>query len=229
LTKREQNARKTSIHQGKDGENRVQGERRIIPMMKIESVTLTGQRVRLEPLRLEHAPALCEALREAPNLWQYIYVQQPRSVEQMEQWVAQALQDQAQGTSLPFVIRDLASGQIVGSTRYLRIEVQHRGLEIGWSWLTPSAQRTGINTECKYLLLRHAFEQLGAIRVQLNTHSRNIQSQRAIERLGAVKEGVLRNNRIMPDGSYRHSVYYSIIESEWPKVKAELEVKMRRA
>jgi RimJ/RimL family protein N-acetyltransferase len=103
------------------------------------------------------------------------------------------------------------------------------GLEIGWTWLTPSAQRTGINTECKYLLLRHAFEQLHAIRVQLNTHYLNIQSQRAIERLGAVKEGILRNNRIMPDGSYRHSVYYSVIEDEWPQVKAGLEAKMRRA
>jgi RimJ/RimL family protein N-acetyltransferase len=143
--------------------------------------------------------------------------------------VTQALQDQAQGTSLPFAIRDLASERLVGSTRYLRIEVQHRGLEIGWTWLTPSAQRTGINTECKYLLLRHAFEQLGAIRVQLNTHYLNRQSQQAIERLGAVKEGVLRNHRIMPDGSYRHSVYYSVIENEWPKVKAELEVKMNRA
>jgi RimJ/RimL family protein N-acetyltransferase len=197
-------------------------------MMKIEPITLTGQKVRLEPLSLAHAPALYEAIKEAPNLWQYIYFQQPRSLEQMEQWVTQALLEQTQGTSLPFAIRDLASERIVGSTRYLRIEVQHRGLEIGWTWLAPSAQRTGINTECKYLLLRHAFEQLGAIRVQLNTHYLNIQSQQAIERLGAVKEGTLRNNRIMPDGSYRHSVYYSIIEHEWPKVKAGIEAKMRQ-
>ncbi|GHO96900.1 N-acetyltransferase [Reticulibacter mediterranei] len=161
-------------------------------------------------------------------MWQYIYIQQPRSLKQMEQWVTQALQEQTQGTSLPFAIIDLASERIVGSTRYLRIEVQHRGLEIGWTWLIPSAQRTGINTECKYLLLCHAFEQLGAIRIQLNTHSLNIQSQQAIERLGAVKEGTFRNNRIMPDGSYHHSVYYSIIEHEWPKIKAEVEAKMRQ-
>lgn len=198
-------------------------------MMKIEPITLTGQKVRLEPLCPAHTPALYEAIKDAPNLWQYIFVRQPRSLEEMEQWTDQALQDQAQGTSLPFVTVDLASGSIVGSTRYLRIEAQHRGLEIGWTWLTPSTQRTGINTECKYLLLRHAFEQLHAIRVQLNTHYLNIQSQRAIERLGAVKEGILRNNRIMPDGSYRHSVYYSIIEDEWPQVKAGLEAKMRRA
>ena len=198
-------------------------------MTSYEPVILTGQKVRLEPLCLEHAPALYEAIREAPNLWRYIYVRQPRSGAQMEQWVTQALQDQTQGTSLPFAIVDLASGRIVGSTRYMRIEVQHRGLEIGWTWLPPSAQRTGINTECKYLLLCHAFEQLGVIRVQLNTHHLNIQSQRAIERLGAVKEGVLRNNRIMPDGSYRHSVYYSIIEDEWQQVKEGLEAKIRRA
>lgn len=198
-------------------------------MMRIEPITLTGQKVRLEPLSLEHAPALYEAIKEAPSLWQYIYVRQPHSLEQMEQWVTRALLDQTQGTSLPFAIMDLASEHIVGSTRYLRIEVLHRGLEIGWTWLTPSAQRTGINTECKYLLLCHAFELLGAIRVQLNTHYLNRQSQKAIERLGAVKEGVLRNHRIMPDGSYRHSVYYSIIENEWPTVKAGLETKMRRA
>jgi RimJ/RimL family protein N-acetyltransferase len=197
-------------------------------MMKIEPITLTGQKVRLEPLMPEHAPALYEAIREDPNLWQYIYFQQPRSLEQMEQWVTQALQEQKQGISLPFTIRDLARERIVGSTRYLGIEAQHRGLEIGWTWLAPSAQRTGINIECKYLLLCHAFEQLGAIRVQLNTHYLNIQSQRAIEHLGAVKEGILRNNRIMPDGSYRHSVYYSIIEDEWPKTKAGIEAKMRQ-
>jgi RimJ/RimL family protein N-acetyltransferase len=114
----------------------------------------------------------------------------------------------------------------IGSTRYLDIQTQNRGLEIGWSWLTPTVQRTGVNTECKYLLLRHAFEQLGMIRVQLKTDSRNLQSQRAIERLGAVKEGTLRNHMILPDGYYRHSVYYSIIESEWPTVKAGLEEKM---
>jgi N-acetyltransferase len=198
-------------------------------MMRIEPITLTGQLVRLEPLHLEHAVDLYEAIRETPHLWRYIPAWQPRSVEQMEQWVTKSLQDQMQGTSLPFAIMDLAGGRIVGSTRYLHINVQDRGLDIGWTWLSPSVQRTGVNTESKYLLLCHAFEQLGAIRVQLNTHLLNVQSQRAIERLGAVKEGVLRNNRIMLDGSYRHSVYYSIIESEWPQVKAGLEAKMRGA
>jgi len=106
--------------------------------------------------------------------------------------------------------------------------LQDHGLEIGWTWLAPSVQRTGVNTECKYLLLCHAFEAMGAIRVQLRTHHLNTNSQRAIERLGAVREGVLRNHFIMPDGSYRYSVYYSIIQSEWPSVKARLEKMMQR-
>jgi N-acetyltransferase len=198
-------------------------------MMQIEPVTLTGQLVRLEPLRLEHAAALYEASRESPDLWQYMPVRQPHSVEQMEHLVAKALQLQKQGEGLPFVIIDLANERVVGETRYVNIKVQDRGLEIGATWLAPSVQRTGTNTECKYLLLSHAFEQQGVIRVQFKTHHLNLQSQRAIERLGAVKEGILRNCKIMPDGSYRHSVYYSIIESEWQQVKAGLEAKMRRA
>ena len=106
--------------------------------------------------------------------------------------------------------------------------LQDHGLEIGWTWLAPSVQRTGVNTECKYLLLRHAFETMGAIRVQFKTHHLNTNSQRAIERLGAVREGMLRNHLIMPDGSYSHWVYYSIIQSEWPSVKARLEELMQR-
>jgi RimJ/RimL family protein N-acetyltransferase len=126
-------------------------------------------------------------------------------------WISAALQEQAAGIVLPFAIIDLASGYAVGSTRYMAIVIRDRGLEIGWTWLSPFVQRTGVNTECKYLLLRHAFETLGAIRVQLKTHHDNVKSQRAIERIGATREGVLRNHMIMPDGSYRHSVYYSII------------------
>jgi RimJ/RimL family protein N-acetyltransferase len=204
-------------------------ERRIVAAMKIEPITLMGQVARLEPLQMKHAAALFEASRESSNLWQFMPVGQPRSVEQMEPHVAKALQLQQQGESLPFVIIDLASGRVAGETRYVNIKAQDRGLEIGATWLAPSFQRTGINTECKYLLLCHAFEQQGVIRVQFKTHHLNLQSQRAIERLGAVKEGILRNCKIMPDGSYRHSVYYSIIESEWPQVKAGLEAKMRRA
>jgi RimJ/RimL family protein N-acetyltransferase len=197
--------------------------------MKIEPVTLQGQRVRLEPLRLEHAPALYGAISEQIDLWRYMPSRQPSSAAEMEQLVVKTLQQQQQGIYLPFVTVDLAAERVVGETRYLDIRPEDRNIEIGHTWLAPSAQRSGVNTEAKYLLLCHAFERLNVIRVQLKTHHLNLQSQRAIERLGAVKEGVLRNCKIMPDGSYRHSVYYSIIESEWPQVKAELEAKLRGA
>src|SRR6185437_9939169 len=155
------------------------------------------------PLRLEHAAELYESSRENPHLWQYMFVKQPASLEEMERLIAATLQSQQTGTCLPFAIIDRARGCAVGETRYLNIMLQVHGLEIGSTWLAPSVQRTGINTECKYLLLSHAFEDIGAIRVQLKTHHLNLQSQRAIERLGAVKEGILRNHMIMLDGSYR--------------------------
>ena len=196
-------------------------------MMKVEPVTLRGRLVRLEPLRLEHADELYEAGRD-PAIWTYMPVRPPLSLAEMEQLIASALQGQEEGACLPFAIVSLEEGRAVGSTRYLSLMLSDYGIEIGWTWLGPAVQRTGINTECKYLLLRHAFEELGAIRVQLKTHHLNMKSQRAIERIGAVKEGVLRNHMIMPDGSYRHSVYYSVIESEWPTVKANLEGMMQR-
>jgi RimJ/RimL family protein N-acetyltransferase len=197
-------------------------------MMKIEPVTLTGRVVRLEPLRLEHAAELYAASREKSDLWQYMLARQPDSVEAMEQLIASTLQSQEAGECLPFAIVERERGCAVGETRYLNIMPRDHGLEIGSTWLAPSVQRSGINTECKYLLLSHAFETLAAIRVQLKTHHNNLQSQRAIERLGATKEGILRNHMIMLDGSYRHSVYYGIIASEWPAVKAGLEAKMQR-
>ncbi len=196
-------------------------------MMKIELVTLKGHLVCLEPLRMEHAGELYEASRN-PGLWTYKPVSQPGSLTEMEQLIASVLQNQQAGVCLPFAIISLERGCAVGETRYHSFMLQDHGLEIGWTWLAPSVQRTGVNTECKYLLLCHAFEAMGTIRVQLRTHHLNINSQRAIERLGAVREGVLRNHFIMPDGSYRYSVYYSIIQSEWPSVKARLEKMMQR-
>jgi RimJ/RimL family protein N-acetyltransferase len=196
-------------------------------MMKIEPVTLRGNLVRLEPLRLDHARELYEASRD-PGIWTYMPVSAPRSLADMEQIITTALQACDAGTCQPFAIIDLAHGEVVGSTRYHNWMLRDHGVEIGWTWLAPFVQRTGVNTQCKYLLLRHAFEVLGAIRVQLRTHHLNSKSQRAIERLGAVKEGMLRNHMIMPDGSYRHSVFYSIIESEWPAVKVRLETMMQR-
>jgi N-acetyltransferase len=196
-------------------------------MMTIEPVTLNGRLVYLEPLRMKHADGLYKASRD-PSLWTYKPIRQPRSLTEMEQVVASVLQSQQTGACLPFAIINREQDCVIGETRYHSFMHQDRSLEIGWTWLTPSAQRTGVNTECKYLLLRHAFEQWCTIRVQLRTHHLNTNSQRAIERLGAVKEGVLRNHLILPDGSYRHTVYYSIIESEWPSVKAKLEAMMQR-
>ncbi len=194
--------------------------------MQIEPVTLTGHLVRLEPLQMKHASDLYE-MGQDPSLWLYRPIKQPATLAEWEEVIATMRQKQEEGSSLPFAIIDLACNRAVGETRYLNFELRDYGLEIGGTWLTPSLQRTGVNTVCKYLLLRHAFEVWGAIRVQFKTHHLNLISQRVIERLGAVKEGVLRNHMIMRDGTYRHSVYYSIIASEWPAVKERLEARVR--
>ena len=193
--------------------------------MHVEPVTLAGQVVRLEPLRKEHAQALFRAAQD-PAIWSYMPYNPSLSMNALYNWLDDALEAQALGKELPFVIVRLATGEVVGSTRYLTIVSKDRGLEIGGTWLARAVQRSSVNTECKYLLLRHAFETLESIRVQFKTDSRNLTSQRAIERLGAIKEGILRNHMILPDGYYRHSVYYSILDTEWATVKANLEDKM---
>lgn len=196
-------------------------------MLHVQPVTLTGKLVKLEPLTIGHAEEIFAAAQDS-DIWTYMPLDISHTLADVHSWIAEALRNQEAGTELPFVIRDLASGQVCGSTRYLEITPIHRGLEIGWTWLGTSARRTGINTECKYLLLQHAFEALGAIRMQFKTDSRNLRSQNAIERIGGVREGVLRNHKILPSGYYRHSAYFSIIESEWPGVKANLLEKMAR-
>jgi RimJ/RimL family protein N-acetyltransferase len=127
------------------------------------------------------------------------------------------------GTDLPFAVIDLESERAIGMTRFLEIRPAHRSLEIGGTWYAPQFQRTAVNTECKYMLLKHAFEDQACIRVQFKTDSRNIRSQQALERIGATKEGILRNHLITPEGHFRDSVYYSILDSEWPTVKQMLE------
>jgi len=196
--------------------------------MWVEPVTLVGENVRLEPLELAHAEALYLA-GQHPRIWDYMPVDPSASVASMRAWIAEALAAREASTQMPFAIFERATNAIAGSTRYLDISAHDRNLEIGWTWLTPAAQRTAVNTECKYLLLRHAFETLGAIRVQLKTDRRNETSQRAIERLGAVREGILRKQRIVRDGYQRDSVMYSITDDEWPAVKAGLEAKLRRS
>src|SRR5579883_2488715 len=196
--------------------------------MNVQPVTLTGAVVRLEPLSQDYADELYQVCQD-PEIWRYKPLDASRSPEAFRAMIATALAAPEPGQQLPFVILDRNTGNAIGSTRYLNIMPTDYGLEIGWTWLMRSVWRTGVNTECKYLLLRHAFETLGAIRVQLKTDSRNLRSQRAIERIGGVREGVLRNHMILPDGYYRDSVYYSIIEREWPRVKENLLVKMKES
>ena len=195
--------------------------------MDPQPVTLTGSLVRLEPLGLEHADDLYEAGAD-DSIWRYLPRPGFAGLEDAEEWVRQCLTEVGGGGRVAFAVIDLATGKAVGSTSYLDIDRTHRALEIGWTWYGTAWQRTGVNTECKYLLMRHAFEEQAARRVSLKTDSRNERSRRAILRLGAVEEGTWRNHRIAWDGMDRHSVFYSVIESEWPKVKQRLESLMMR-
>jgi RimJ/RimL family protein N-acetyltransferase len=189
-------------------------------MMNVEPVTLTGRAVRLEPMAIDHVPALAGVGLE-PELWRWIPAP-VTTADEMRRYVSLALEDLGRGLALPFVIVDRASDQVIGSTRFGNIERSHHRLEIGWTWITTAYQRTAANTECKLLLLSHAFETLGANRVELKTDALNEQSRRAILRLGAVEEGTFRRHLITASGRVRDTVYFSIIDSEWPAIKARL-------
>ena len=195
--------------------------------MNPSPVILSGQFVRLEPLALGHAEDMAVAGDEQ-EIWDYMPMVTPRSVEEMESAIQVSLSAQESGGRLPFAIIDLRNSRVVGSTSYLDISLSNQRIEIGWTWLGASARRTAINTECKYLLLRHAFEALGCGRVQLKCDGRNQRSQDAIERIGGKKEGVLRKHMIMPDGYVRDTVIFSILAAEWPAVKANLDAKLTR-
>lgn len=190
--------------------------------MNIQPITLTAGCVRLEPLTETHVPDLA-AVGLDPDIWRYMLYGDIDSEAEMLGFVRDLLARQARGTDLPFAVICQLTDRAIGCTRYMDIRRHDRGLEIGGTWYGAAFRRTAVNTECKYLLLRHAFETLGCIRVQFKTDLRNERSQRAIERLGAAKEGVLRNHMITPDGTIRDSVYYSILDREWPTVKARLE------
>jgi len=194
--------------------------------MEISPVILEGQHARLEPLSAGHEDSLIAAAGDG-ELWNSTVTIVP-SRATMGVYIASALQAQAQGSELPFVIIRKSSGRIVGTTRYYSIEPNDRRVEIGYTWLAASAQRTGVNTEAKLLLLTHAFEVWQCIRVAFITDVFNQQSQVAILRLGAKREGVLRNHMVTPGGRYRDSVCFSIIEAEWPEVKTRLEAKLAR-
>ena len=194
--------------------------------MTIQPVTLTGKIIRLEPLSEAHVPDLAQVGIDE-NIWRFMLYGDMCTEEDLYGWVRDILSRQARGTDLPFTVICLESEKAIGCTRYLDIHPEHCNLEIGGTWYGAPYQGTGINTEAKYLLLCHAFETLNCIRVQLKTDLRNLRSQRAIERIGAKKEGILRDHMILPDGTIRSTIYYSILVSEWSGVKARLEEMMR--
>jgi|SRR5216684_826485 RimJ/RimL family protein N-acetyltransferase len=189
--------------------------------MMAEPVALEGQHVRLEPLAKAHLAGLARVGLEE-ELWRWI-PEPVRTVEEMAAYIETALQEQERGVSLPFALIEKATGRAIGSTRYGNIDRTHHRVEIGWTWVAREWRRTAVNTEAKYLLLRQAFETLGCIRVELKTDSLNEKSRAAILRIGAREEGIFRNHMITASGRIRHTVYFSIVDSEWPAVKARLE------
>ncbi len=190
----------------------------------VEAVTLAGRYATLEPLALEHEDEIRLAVTDG-ELWKLWFTMVPRP-EEVRSYIEGLLAQRELGEAFAFAVRDTASGRIVGGTRYLHIDAAHRRLEIGGTWYAQSVQRTGINTECKLMLLAHAFETLGCIAVEFRTDWFNKRSQAAIERLGAKRDGVLRNHMIMSDGRIRDSAVYSIIQNEWPGVKTNLRHKL---
>ena len=190
--------------------------------MNIQPIALTGVHVRLEPLAERHADDLFAA-SQFPEVWELLISPPWKTRDETCGWIQHAQEQVAAGTNIWFAIVRQADDRAVGVTAYLNISRVDGSLEIGGTWLTPLVWRTSINTECKYLLLRHAFETLGAVRVQLKTDERNLRSQRAIERLGAIREGVLRKYQMTHTGYHRNTVMYSIVDTEWNAVKARLE------
>ena len=193
--------------------------------MDIRPVVLDGVCVRLEPLSLDHLPALIEIGLE-PDLWRWT-TQVVRTPEEMEEYVRGALAEQAAGRALPFATVEKASGRVAGSTRFAAIEPLHRRVEIGWTWLAPPWQRTVLNTEAKFLMLRHAFERWGCVRVEFKTDVLNMRSRQALLRIGAKEEGILRSHIITAIGRVRDTVYFSVTAPEWPAIRAALEAKLQ--
>ena len=196
-------------------------------MIQPQAVTLEGAQVRLLPLSLEHLDGLC-AVGLDPELWQWV----PTRVldrQQMQAYVQLALDEQRRGVSVPFATTLKGSGQVVGCTRYANISVPDGRLEIGWTWIGKPWQRSAVNSEAKYLMLRHGFEALGCSRVELKTDGLNEKSRAAILRIGAKQDGILRKHTLTYSGRIRDTVYFSILDDEWPLVKANLEAKLKRA
>lgn len=192
----------------------------------MEAIRLNGTHVELIPLDPSHADALFTASQHE-EIWTHMTVR-INSKEDTEQYIQKAMEQKQNGMEYPFVIIEKATTQIIGTTRYLDISPQHKRLEIGGTWLARTHWRSKANTECKYMLLTHAFENMDIQRVQIKTDQENLRSQQAIERIGATKEGIFRNHMVRLDGSSRNSVIYSIISEDWPNVRQHLEQLLNR-
>lgn len=191
-----------------------------------KDLTLEGQVVRLEPLRREHAPLLWEVMKnDAEDIFRWIPYPM-RTAEDSAKFIELVLGEHQRGVSVPFATVERTSGKMVGSTRFMAIDVANRHVEIGSTWIAPPWQRTAVNTEAKYLMLRHAFETWKCMRVEFKTDSMNEKSRKAILRLGAKEEGTFRKHMLTWNGRIRDSVYFSILDTEWPEVKARLETKL---
>ncbi|EKP06736.1 acetyltransferase (GNAT) domain protein [Leptospira kirschneri str. 200803703] len=191
-----------------------------------EPISLIGNHVELHPLKMEHCETLTKAVLDG-ELWKLWFTLVP-SPEAMKQWIEKALTEEKEKSSLPFVVQSKVDGKIIGSTRYMNIEKTDKRLEIGSTWYSKEYQKTFVNTECKFLLLEYAFENLDCIAVEFRTHRLNQNSRKAIERLGATLDGILRNHRTMPNGTLRDTAVYSIISSEWPTTRSHLKFKLER-
>jgi RimJ/RimL family protein N-acetyltransferase len=197
-----------------------------VDVRRIEPVTLEGRLIRLEPLSLDHVAGLAEVGLD-PAIWRWT-IARPTTVAELRAWAEAAIVGRDAGTELPFATIDRATGRPIGSSRYLNIVLEHRRVEIGWTWVAPAWQRTGVNREAKLLMLAHAFDTLGCRRVEFKTDSLNEPSRTALLGIGAQFEGIFRNHMIMPEGRMRHSAYYSVIDEEWPAVRARLERSLAR-
>jgi RimJ/RimL family protein N-acetyltransferase len=193
-----------------------------------KDITLEGRAVRLVPLQREHAPKLWDVMKDhAEDLFRWIPYPM-KTAEDSARFIELVLAEHQRGVSVPFATIERSSGKIAGSTRFMSIDVPNRHVEIGSTWIAPDYQRTAVNTEAKYLMLRHAFETWKCLRVEFKTDSLNEKSRTAISRLGAKEEGTFRNHMVTSTGRIRHSVYFSIVDTEWPEVKRRLEERMTR-
>jgi RimJ/RimL family protein N-acetyltransferase len=201
-------------------------DRGVTVAARIEPVTLEGRIVRLEPLGLDHVPRLAEVALD-PAIWRWT-IARPETEAELRDWAESAIRNREAGAEFPFATLDAATGRPIGSSRYMNIVLEHRRVEIGWTWLAPPWQRSGANREAKLLMLGHAFETLGCRRVEFKTDSNNEPSRNALLGIGATFEGIFRKHMVMPGDGVRHSAWYSVIDDEWPAVRARLEESLRR-